>query len=315
LPKCILVFLVKGAAGAGIRAATPRVHMVSFGTQMYLDRLADSVSAKEMYAKHWGYTWTLFSEDSLNCSKFRAHRWRGDYRYCKLQALSDVWKTVVQLQNSTNSEQDYLFWHDLDTHIMRPQRPLTFFIEAAEGAPVIFTDNALSLNNGVFFLQVSQAGRRFYKHWKKHCRTGEWPWADNGCMYEALLTLLGGEQYTGRCSTYRKRDFDKDSPEPPTGPQLMRCFNEEMKTLGMGCCGGSRLIDGFRFLTGPENSFNHHPCSELLTSREFVNESRALIQDHCFTEGMFMVHTKNTSYGEVSVRRTVAFTRGSQVEL
>lgn len=289
--------------------------MVTFATQMYLDRLADSVSAKKMYAKHWGYTWNIFSDKSLNCSKFRAHRWRGDYRYCKLQALSRVWKTVMRHQNSTHSERDYLFWHDLDTHVMLPQRPLSFFVEAAEGAPTVFTDNALSLNNGAFFLEVSQAGRRFFKHWKKYCRTGEWPWADNGCMYEALLTLLGGERYTGRCSTYRKLHFDEDRPEPPTGPQLMRCFNEEMNTLGMGCCGRSRDIDGFGFLTGPYNSFNHHPCSELLTSREFVNESRALVQEHCFTEGMFMVHTKNVSYGEESMRRTVALTGGSQVEL
>lgn len=315
LPHCILVCLLKSATGGGVRSATPRIHMVTFATEMYLDRLADSVLAKEMYAKRWGYTWNLFSEESLNCSRFRAHRWRGDYRYCKLQALSQVWKNVERLQNSTHSERDYLFWHDLDTHVMRPQTPLSFFIEAAGGAPVVFTDNALSLNNGVFFLEVSPAGRRFFKHWKKYCRTGEWPWADNGCMYEALLTLLGGERYTGRCSKYRKLHFDKDHPEPPTGPQLMRCFNEEMRTLGMGCCGGSRRLEGFRFLTGAEHLFNHHPCSELLTSREFVNESRALIQEHCFTEGMFMVHTKNVSYGEESMHRTTALTRGSQAEL
>eukprot|EP00420_Gonyaulax_spinifera_P021692 CAMPEP_0197914010 /NCGR_PEP_ID=MMETSP1439-20131203/77693_1 /TAXON_ID=66791 /ORGANISM="Gonyaulax spinifera, Strain CCMP409" /LENGTH=310 /DNA_ID=CAMNT_0043535903 /DNA_START=29 /DNA_END=961 /DNA_ORIENTATION=- len=296
-------------------AASPaRIHMVTFTTDMYQDRFADSLVAKKAYAKHWGYTWEVFNEDSLRCSDFRPHRWRGDYRYCKLQALEVVWHRVLQLRRQTRGKRDYIFWHDVDTHIMRPQTPLESFIEAADQAPVVFTDNALSLNNGVFFLEVSTRGGQFLKHWRSGCQIGEWPWADNGCMYEALLTTFGGDRYKGGCRKYREAELREERPEPPTGPELMRCFNKEMEALGMGCCGKSRGIEGYAFLTGTQDSFNHHPCHELERSREFVGEKPETIRAHCFVDGMFMVHTKNTTFVEASLQRVLALT-GAEGEL
>mmetsp|Transcript_82224 Transcript_82224/g.183662 ORF Transcript_82224/g.183662 Transcript_82224/m.183662 type:complete len:321 (-) Transcript_82224:92-1054(-) len=288
-------------------APQPRIHMVTFTTDMYQGHFADSLAAKKSYAKHWGYTWEVFNEDTLSCSDFRPHRWRGDFRYCKLQALQVVWKQIVEQRKRNRGMRDYIFWHDVDTHIMRPETPLEAFLEAAENAPVIFTDNALSLNNGVFFLEVSKQGADFLKSWRRGCRTGEWPWADNGCMYEVLLSMLGGERYKGRCRKYREPKLNEERPEPPTGPQLMHCFNEEMDALGMGCCGKSRGIDGFAFLTGAKDSFNHHPCHELERSREFKEVARETIKLHCFEEGMFMVHTKNASYVRASLERVRAF--------
>merc|ERR1719210_113331 len=167
---------------------------------------------------------------------------------------------------------------------MHPQTSLESFLDAAAYAPIVFTDNALSLNNGVFFLEVSKRGFSFLEHWREGCRTGEWPWADNGCMYEMLLQWLGGKRYKRRCNKFREPELREDHPEPPTGAQLMHCFNEEMSALGMGCCGEARGIKGFAFLTGPKNSFNHHPCQELERSRDFVDVDKNIIHAHCFIE-------------------------------
>jgi len=289
--------------------------MVTFTTGMYQDRFADSLVAKEAYAKHWGYTWEVFDEESLSCDDFRPFRWRGDYRYCKLQALKVTWGKVMKLRKqSRGSQQDYIFWHDVDTHIMRPESPLESFLEAAGHAPVVFTENALSLNNGVFFLEVSKQGGEFLKKWRSGCRTGEWPWADNGCMYEVLLSTLGGGRYSGLCRKFREPKLNEGRPEPPTGSQLMRCFNEEMAAMGMGCCAEARGIEGFAFLTGAENSFNHHPCHELERSHEFADQDPETVKAHCFTDGMFMVHTKNTTYVELSLQRVTRLT-GARGEL
>jgi len=218
-----------------------------------------------------------------------------------------VWKRIRDQRKKATGGVDYIFWHDVDTHIMRPETPLEAFIEAAGRAAVVFTDNALSLNNGVFFLAVSKQGGKFLKSWRSGCRTGEWPWADNGCMYEVLLSFLGGDRYSGRCRQYRESELSQHRPEPPTGAENMRCFNEEMQSLGMGCCGQDRGIEGFAFLTGPQDSFNHHPCHELEQSREFATESRESIRIHCFSDGMFMVHTKNVSYADESLLRVRRF--------
>lgn len=279
--------------------------MVTFTTDMYKDRFADSLAAKEAYAKHWGYTWEVFNEDTLKCDDFRPFRWRGDYRYCKLQALKVIWDRIAQLRKKSRGTRDYIFWHDVDTHIMRPETPLESFLEAAGHAPVIFTDNALSLNNGVFFLEASKAGGRFLKVWRSGCRTGEWPWADNGCMYEVLLNYLGGDRYKGGCRDFRSAELNADSPgmHEAQGSELMRCFNKQMDALGMGCCANARGIEGFSFLTGHQDSFNHHPCHELEKSRDFVDESRETIRAHCFVDGMFIVHTKNATYVKESLKR------------
>mmetsp|Transcript_140947 Transcript_140947/g.438166 ORF Transcript_140947/g.438166 Transcript_140947/m.438166 type:complete len:320 (+) Transcript_140947:53-1012(+) len=295
-------------AGLLEAASQPQIHMVTFTTDMYQKHFAESLEAKQAYAKHWGYSWEVFDEDTLSCSDFRPHRWRGDFRYCKLQALKVMWKRVVEQRKQTRGRRDYIFWHDVDTHIMRPETPLESFLEAAGHAPVVFTDNALSLNNGVFFLEVSKPGGRFLGSWRRGCRTGEWPWADNGCMYEVLLSTLGGDRYGGRCRKYREPELKEDRPEPPTGAALMHCFNKEMDALGMGCCGKARGIDGFAFLTGPEESFNHHPCHELERSKDFQDVARETIRQHCFTDGMFMVHTKNSSYVHESLERAHKFT-------
>mmetsp|Transcript_10809 Transcript_10809/g.32544 ORF Transcript_10809/g.32544 Transcript_10809/m.32544 type:complete len:320 (-) Transcript_10809:332-1291(-) len=295
----------------------PQIHMVTFTTDMYQSHFKASLEAKQAYAKHWGYGWEVFNEETLSCSDFRPHRWRGDFRYCKLEALKVMWKRVLELRRRSRGIKDYIFWHDVDTHIMRPTTPLESFVEAAGHAPVIFTDNALSLNNGVFFLEVSSSGSSFLKTWRKGCRQGEWPWADNGCMYEVLLSKLGGDRYSGRCRKFREPTFDKERPEPPTGSALMHCFNEEMDALGIGCCGKDRQIDGFAFLTGAEDSFNHHPCHELEKSKDFKEVARETIRQHCFVEGMFMVHTKNASYVRESKERVLAFAndKGAKQEL
>mmetsp|Transcript_46638 Transcript_46638/g.137804 ORF Transcript_46638/g.137804 Transcript_46638/m.137804 type:complete len:324 (+) Transcript_46638:60-1031(+) len=282
-----------------------RVHMATFTTRMYLDRFAKSLAAKEAYARHWGYTWEVFDEASLSCADFRPHRWRGDYRYCKLEAL-EVMRLRLGRQPGESPGRDYVFWHDVDTHIMRPETPLESFLEAAGHAPVVFTDNALSLNNGVFFLDVA-GGADFLQLWRRGCSDGEWPWADNGCMYEVLLRMVGGDRYGGRCGGFREPDFDPSRPEPPTGAELMTCFNEEMDALGVGCCGKDRAIEGFAFLTGAEDSFNHHPCEQLERSKDFAEEPRAKIRAHCHSDGMFMAHTKDDAYADASHGRVQAF--------
>ena len=105
---------------------------------------------------------------------------------------------------------------------MQPETSLNHFLARANYAPgssgplslppfwrpVIYTENALSLNNGVFFLQVDQAaGKRFFRAWREGCRDGEWPWADNGCMYEVLLRHLAPDRYAGACSRQRPEVF------------------------------------------------------------------------------------------------------------
>jgi len=252
---------VDSKGGAGAHA---RIHMVTYTTGMYRDRFADSLKAKEAYARHWGYEFEVFDEVTLACGDFREVRWRGDQRYCKLEALEVMWHRIKELQKSDPSRQDYLFWHDVDTHIMRPETPLQAFVEAGGAADVIFTDNALSLNNGVFFLKTSRTGRSFLRRWRDFCQSGEWPWADNGCMYEFMLQHLGGARYSGRCKEYSASEFNPDRPELLTGTELMRCFNDEMDALGMGCCGDvSRGVGHIRFLTGVQDAFNHHPCDQL----------------------------------------------------
>lgn len=261
---------------------------------MYSQRFAKSLEAKERYAQRWGYSWYHFDEASLDCSDLRPFRWRGDYRYCKLDALKVVWQKVSKTMG--RGQRHYLFWHDVDTHIIRPDKPLDSFLVAAGHAPVVFTDNALSLNNGVFFLEMSNAGKHFLKHWRKTCKKGQWPWADNGCMYEAMLTYILADRYDGHCRQYMEATFDESRPEPPTGTSLMRCFNKNMANLGHGCCGADRNLPEFGFLTGPEDSFNHHPCHELERNRDFAAEGLDVIRKHCFIDGMFMVHTKNVTY-------------------
>lgn len=166
---------------------------------------------------------------------------------------------------------------------------------------------------GRFFLEVSEAGFDFYANWRRGCKKGEWPWADNGCMYEVMLQLFGGQSYDGKCRVFRVKEFDEEAPEPFTGTGLMRCFNDEMDKLGMGCCGTeARGLDGFAFLTGLKDNFNAHPCDELEISSEayYKDAERAQIQAHCFHDGMFMVHTKDVeqTYSETSLQRTLALT-------
>mmetsp|Transcript_91168 Transcript_91168/g.244094 ORF Transcript_91168/g.244094 Transcript_91168/m.244094 type:complete len:223 (+) Transcript_91168:83-751(+) len=199
----------------------------------------------------------------------------------------------------------FLFWHDADTHIMEPSMKLEDFLQAADYQPVVFTDNALSLNNGVFFLEYSKSGLGFFKIWHKTCRHGEWPWADNGCMYEAMLQFVHSTDYEGSCLKFRS-DFNPAKPEPPTGEDLMNCFNAEMQRMGTGCCGdASRNISGIRFLIGSQ-SFNHHPCDEF--KKFFSTEPADVVDRNCFTPGMFMVHTKDTAYASQSFDKVVAFT-------
>jgi len=285
--------------------------MVTFTTDMYAKHFEASMRAKELYAQHWGYNWDVFDENTLACSDFREHRWRGDYRYCKLQAIKVVWQRIAEARKRSRGKKDYIFWHDVDTHIMRPEIPLESFIEAGSDASLIFTDNALSLNNGVFFLQVSKFGGQFFKKWRTVCKKGEWPWADNGCMYEAMLQFIGTERYKGACTIYNEKEFNEQRPEPPTGTELMGCFNEEMKKLGVGCCGKARKINGFAFLTGETDSFNHHPCDELLKAKHFENEDRAEIRAHCYYDGMFMAHTKDSKYSKDSLKRVQKITGGN----
>lgn len=288
---------------ADVAALETRIHMATFASdENYEARFLESLKAKEAYAKRWGYTFEVFNDNTIDCGAFRPLRWRGDLRYCKLEALKKIRKRVRKLQKSGSHARDYIFWHDVDTHIMRPEIPLTHFATIANYAPVIFTENALSLNNGVFFLQVDEdgPGKRFYSAWRRGCRSGEWPWADNGCMYEVMLHHFAGERYTGACTSFGQDDFNEARPEPPTGEELMKCFNSEMDALGMGCC--DRDIKDFAFLTG-EDSFNHHPCDELLRKPALQEYDRALIQAHCFEDGMFMVHSKDLKYAKESLKR------------
>ena len=185
---------------------------------------------------------------------------------------------------------------------MMPEIPLIHFLAKADYASVVFTENALSLNNGVFFLEVDKdgPGQHFFRAWRKGCRQGEWPWADNGCMYEVLLNHLAGEHYNGTCTRFGEGSFNEAQPEPPSGEELMKCFNSEMASLGMGCC--DRDIKHFAFLTG-EDSFNHHPCDELLQKPALQDFDRELIQMHCFREGMFMVHSKDSKYAKEALKR------------
>lgn len=304
--KYALPFLFWGFASCS--APRPYVHMVTYTTQAYKDHFEASLGAKEAYARHWGFSWEVFNESTLDCSDFRKVRWRGDQRYCKLAALTKLWKRIQAEPEREKGRQDYIFWHDVDTNIMQPEKSLHAFLEAAGNAPIVFTDNALSLNNGAFFLEVSRAGRDFFNAWRKECRKGDWPWADNGCMYEVMLQLYGGDAYSGRCRRFRVAEFDAQRPEPPTGTQLMRCFNEEMDRLGKGCCGSARGIEGVGFLTGQDNSFNDHPCHELQKNKDLTSIERSKIAEHCFVDGMFMVHTKEKSYGTTSALRVKALT-------
>merc|ERR1712046_345644 len=121
-------------------------------------------------------------------------------------------------QGSGADVRHYIFWHDADTHIMEPSTGLESFVVAAGYAPVIFTDNALSLNNGVFFLESGDKGKEFFKAWAGLCKKGEWPWADNGCMYPAMLRYYHKEKYSGTCDKF-KTQFDANRPEPPTGKE------------------------------------------------------------------------------------------------
>ncbi|CAK9066963.1 unnamed protein product [Durusdinium trenchii] len=286
----------------------PRIHLVTFTSDPNYQRAFEaSLTAKEEFAAHWGYSWEVFNDNTIDCDQFRPFRWRGDFRYCKLQALKTIWSRVRKLQKSETQlppRRDYIFWHDVDTHMMKPEIPLTHFLERANYTPMVFTENALSLNNGVFFLQVDQGpAKRFFSAWRKGCRQREWPWADNGCMYEVLLQLLGGEQYRGSCRRFSQESFNESQPEPLTGEDLMNCFNSEMSSLGLGCC--DRKLQDFAFLTG-EDSFNHHPCEELLKKPKLQEFDRTLIRSHCFKEGMFMVHSKNLTYAQESLRRVRA---------
>lgn len=280
--------------------------MVTYATSQYFTHFKRSLDAKLSYANHWGYSWKVFDEDSLDCSAFRPLLWRGDYRYCKLEALKVMWSEIerTRQREADPAVRHVLFWHDVDTHIMQPEVPLQRFLDAAgPGVFALFTDNALSLNNGVFFLEASDAGGAFLEAWRHGCRSGVWPWADNGCMYEVLLRRLGGERYGGRCAEFREPEHDDERPEPRTGARLMRCFNEEMDSLGMGCCGSRRGISGIALLSGPESSFNDHPCDELAKNPDFTPHERAKIKDHCFSDGMFLVHSKSLSYAKTSEKR------------
>ncbi|CAJ1336920.1 unnamed protein product, partial [Effrenium voratum] len=127
-----------------------------------------------------------------------------------------------------------------------------------------------------------------------------------GGMYEVLLQHLGKDRYQGACSRFRQ-EFDETRPEPPTGEQLMSCFNSQMDAMGMGCC--DRQVEGFAFLTGTEDAFNHHPCQELERRKELQEFDRELIRAHCFKEGMFMAHSKDTTYGEESLKRAALLSR------
>lgn len=282
----------------------PQFHMLSFVDDNYRERMADSLRAKASYAKYWGYNFNIFNSSSIDCDEFRAVRWRGDIRYCKLQVLTVVFE---RLWTQGSKKADYLFWLDADTHIMRPKIALERFIEAAGDAAFVLTDNALSLNNGAFFLRVSEKGRKWLSHWRSVCSKGEWPWADNGCMYEAMLTF-SFKDYTGSCQIYGEGSYSEQLPEPPTGTDLMDCFNKELDLLGSHCCGTvNRSIESFAFLT-ERNAFNHHPCEELMSSRIFQAYNRDLIRQHCFSEEMFMVHTKSHQYAERSLRIVSKFT-------
>eukprot|EP00929_Paragymnodinium_shiwhaense_P004797 TRINITY_DN10599_c0_g2_i1.p1 TRINITY_DN10599_c0_g2~~TRINITY_DN10599_c0_g2_i1.p1 ORF type:complete len:478 (-),score=119.47 TRINITY_DN10599_c0_g2_i1:285-1718(-) len=293
-------------------AAEIRIHMVTFVTELYTNKFSDSLEAKKLYAKHHGYTFKVFNEDNLDCDKFREVRWRGDLRYCKIRAMQKTAGVIKKELEKKPNVRHYILWHDADTHIMAPTTKLESFITATGDSPVIFTDNALSLNNGVILLEFNDAGKAFFKAWAGVCKRGEWAWADNGCMYEAMLQYYHKDEYKGACLKYRAQ-WNPDRPEPPTGKDLMRCFNEEMKRLGTPCCGTrQRKLRDIAFLTGPE-AFQHHPCDEL--KKAFSEEPAEVIEEHCWKEGMFLIHTKDDEYVRRSLQRARAAFKASGDEL
>jgi len=278
------------------------IHMLTFATQRFFDRWQASMEAKSAYASYWQYNNIILTDNDIDCSNFREVRWLGDYRYCKLEAVKVAIDAVERDHPVKEGVRHYIFWHDADTFIMEPQVPLHSFVEKAGHAPFVLTDSDLSVNNGAFFLEVSNAGKEWFSHWRRVCASDEWPWADNGCMFEAMLQWIAADRYKGGCKKkWSSPEFNSRRPEPPTGMSLARCFQTQLVKLGHPCCGSEvRKLDGISLLTGLQDSFNHHSCEKLASTAGLTEKEKSRIGEHCFRQGMFMLHGKEIEHGEIS---------------
>merc|ERR1712039_1002822 len=134
------------------------------------------------------------------------------------------------------------------------------------------------------------------------CKTGEWAWADNGSMLEALLIAIGADAYKRECGEHSRIAYDPQKPfaAEARGADLSKCFSKHLKALGHPCCGSEeRKIDNMAFLTG-SNSFNHHTCVGLLRSKDYADIDREFVKQFCFKDDStyeFMVHDKGTEWG------------------
>jgi hypothetical protein len=289
------------------------IHLVTFGTANYFNNFKESLQAKQIYANFHGHEFSVFTDSidkfrklvpqtkalkgvfdstqEIDCDEFRPVRWMGDWRYCKLRALQTAF---------AQTKSDILFWHDLDTHIMQPGTSLNEFVAQADNRPLIFTENGLSLNNGAFFMDITSTwGRNFFQLWSDVCDKGEWPWADNGCMLEAVLQSVGGNKYDQTCGRkFKNAAFDKKKPHgfEQYGSDLSKCYNKQMESLGHPCCGDNeRGLEHVGFLT-QNNSFNHHSCTELLKPKgDYKDIDRAYVKRFCFrgdSSYEFIIHEK-----------------------
>lgn len=82
------------------------------------------------------------------------------------QMLPGLWSKHAYLLSIIGSELakppsarlDWLFWHDRDTLLMNPRIPLGIFLPplGLEGVNLVVTNDRNGLNNGVFFVRVSE---------------------------------------------------------------------------------------------------------------------------------------------------------------
>merc|ERR1712070_552628 len=114
---------------------------------------------------------------------------------------------------------------------------------------------------------------------------------------------------------FGEAEFSEEAPEPKTMTELMRCFNAEMESMGLGCCGRGRGIEGMAFLEGLEDSFNHHECKDMERNPAWTKKERKVLQKNCFVEGMFAVHSKSADFARTSLELTTAFVKISAPDL
>jgi hypothetical protein len=273
-------------AAHGAVTSQLRILIAGMATTMSTNLYGPAIRIWQAYARRHGFGFKLYRVDPKrppqpgNIGKKWLHKPTVTYR--KLFFLRELLNDPAIQQ-----QYDYIFWTDMDIVVMNGAVHLSCFLHhddnssAAGTFDFVITDKSFSINDGNFFVRVSQWSATFLRDWidiSGHHVSG-WPATDNGSLMELLAQrcLVG---YNGECEARLR----KIGGEHPT---LFRCLREWLdkqgKPYGHRICGDSNIM-----FFPAERGFNNHRWLSVMAEWGW-KPSDAWVDN----VGMFAMHTKD----------------------